>query len=105
MSHNDKEVVKKDKGGTIYTLPSKTFEHYKGHEWFSRESIKPLSKKKVKSSLTTMMKNGVQVYFTDKKTFEEIEKAKDQGTVILNSLKSENEKRGLPVKQLDIHKR
>ena len=52
-----------------------------------------------------MIESGVQVYFVDEKAIKEIEDSKDNGAEIMNSTRSENEKRGFKVKKLDIYKK
>jgi len=102
----DKErFLREDDGGTVYKLLSETFIHYKGYEWYSRESVKPVGKTYIKSGLDFMIESGVQVYFLDEKTFEKITISRDNGAGIMNNVESENEKRGLKVKKLDIYKR
>ncbi len=51
-----------------------------------------------------MIINKVQVYFVKPEVYEEIQNSKDHGVTILNSLKSENEKRGLKIKKLEFYK-
>jgi len=94
------EFIKKDKGGVMYELPSDTFDYdpEKGmgeKEWTSREPVKPLSETEHPSALDAMIENGVQVYFVDKKTFDEIAAADDHGRQLLASLRSENMRRGM----------
>jgi len=62
-------------------------------EWTSREPVKPLSETEHPSALDAMIENGVQVYFVDKKTFDEIAAADDHGRQLLASLRSENMRR------------
>lgn len=102
----DKEkFLKEDTGGTLYKLPPETFNHYKGFEWYSREPVKPVEKTFIESGLDYMIEKGVQVYFVDEKISKDIERSKDNGAEIMNNTVSENEKRGLQVKKLDIHKK
>ena len=102
----DKErFLKEDVGGTVYKLPSETFNYYKGFEWYSREPVKPVGKTHIKSGLDFMIKSGVQVYFIDERTFKKIKTSKDKGAEIMNRTQSENEKRGLKVRKLDIQKK
>lgn len=91
------EFIKKDKGGVIYAFPSDTFNYDpdKGmgdKEWTSRESVKPLSEVRYLSALDAMIENGVQVYFVDKKTFDDINNSDNQGYNILIGITSENER-------------
>lgn len=65
-----------DTGGTIYSLPSDTFETnpnvgLRENEWASAVPVKPVGKEHVASALQAMQDAGVKVYFVDKKTFEE----------------------------------
>jgi hypothetical protein len=89
------EFVKKDKGGVIYEVPSDTFDYnpnlgMKEKEWTSKEPVKPLKETSYPSALDTMIDNGVNVYFVDKNTFDEINNSNDYGLSILLSLESEN---------------
>ena len=99
------EFIKNDKGGVMYAFPSTTFDYNpnKGmgdKEWTSRESVKPLSEVQYPSALNAMMENGVQVYFVDKKNFNEINNSDNHGYNILIGLTSENEKNNTNVRPL-----
>lgn len=99
------EFIKNDKGGVIYALSSETFncDPNKGmgdKEWTSRESVKPLSEVRYPSALDAMIENGVQIYFVDKKTFDEINNSDNHGYNILTGLTSENERSGKNVRPL-----
>ena len=97
-----KKFMSLDHGGTMYTLPIEGFKLYRGFEWYSTEPVKPIKKIKVKSGLETMIKNGVQVYFVSGKKFKMLREGADHLT-ILEGVKSENENRGLPVRDFDYH--
>lgn len=101
---NREEFLQKDKGGHIYVLLSDDFEPYngkgmQGYEWVSKSKVKPIKTIEYNSSLDGMLKNGVQVFFVDENTFQEIRKAKDYGYSIFKSLQSENQRRGINVKE------
>lgn len=88
---------KEDKGGAIYHLSSDTFEldETRGggkDEWTSRISVKPVNKEEYESGLQAQLDNGVQVFFVDKKTFENIIQSEDYGNSIIRDLESENKK-------------
>lgn len=94
---SDKEkFTELDKGGTVYVLPGAKFttsEKLWGREWIAEENVKPMHKIHFDSSLRAMIENGVKVYFTDKKTFEDKIKGKSCSIVYLEQelgLKSEN---------------
>ena len=95
---SDKQrFLQADKGGTIYTLPSQTFycDPEKGmgwNEWVSKEPVKPIKRQHYQSGLQAMIDSGVQVYFVDKQTFQEIKKSQDHGFSILQSIQSENQR-------------
>ena len=95
--------LKKDKGGHIHVLPSETFEPtpHKGmsNEWVSKESVKPSKVLEYDSALNAMLEYGVQVYFVDNSTFQKISEAKDYGYSILQNIQSENQRRGVNVKE------
>lgn len=101
---NKKKFMEMDKGGTLYVLPTENFKLYRGYEWYSTKPVKPAKKVRVKSGLEFMIKNKVQVYFVSGKRFKELRNGVDHITV-LKGVKSENEKRGLPIKVLDYHRR
>jgi len=99
------EFIKNDKGGVMYAFPSDTFDYdpNKGmgdKEWTSPESVKPLSEVQYPSALDAMVENGVQVYFVDKKTFDDINNSDNQGYGILIGLTSENERNNKNVRSL-----
>lgn len=101
---NDEERFKKaDNGGCVYLIPSKNFINYNKREWFTRKSVKTNGKVQFGSGLDAMIITGVQVYFVSLKVYRDIQSAKDHGVSILNSMKSENEKRGIRVEKLDLY--
>jgi len=99
------DFIKRDKGGVTYTVPSDTFDYNPNlgmgdKEWTSREPVKPLAEVFYPSALDTMIENGVNVYFVDKKAFDDMNEADDYGLSILLSLTSENQRRGKVIKPL-----
>lgn len=106
----DKDLFTKfDKGGSIYKLPSDSFncDLNKGmgkFEWISRENVKPIDKIDYDSTLTAMLNNGLQVYFINEDTFSKINNLKMPVEVIklikiLQGLKSENQLRNINYKK------
>jgi len=94
-----------DKGGSIYTLPSETFDtdETKGmgkNEWVSKEPVKPTKREDYTSGLQAMLELGVQVYFVDEAKFIEIKDAPDHGLKVISELKSENEEKGINPKKI-----
>lgn len=98
-----KRFEKADKGGCVYLISSKGFTNYNKREWFTRKPVKTNGKVHFNSGLDAMIITGVQVYFVNTQTYFDIQNAKDHGVSILNSMKSENEKRGLRVEKLDLY--
>lgn len=99
------EFIKNDKGGVMYAFSSDTFDYdpNKGmgeKEWTSQESVKPLSEEKYTSALDAMIENGAQVYFVDKKTFDDINNSDNHGYNILIGLTSENERNNKNIRSL-----
>ena len=113
---DEKRFRELDKGGAIYAIPGDKFQCdlEKGlgrYEWTTKEPVKPIKDKTIiyKSALDAMIENGVEVYFVNKKTFEDIKNIKKEANEledpdfsifhhfhilkILCSLKSENQKR------------
>lgn len=102
--------IKNNKGGHIYIVPSSSFQNdpSKGlgeYEWVSKEKVEPLQKIEYLSSLDAMIENGVQVYFIDETTHQEIKTSKDNGLSILQNIESENQKRGINLKPLTLAKK
>ena len=100
---SDRErFMKMDTGGAIYIVPSDTFFCKPGvglgyGEWMSHEAVKPVHKMEFSSTLEAMMQFGIQVYFVDPQTFDAIRTSTDlEYGLIIKSLTSENEKRGMP---------
>ncbi len=105
IKSDKEEFIKKDKGGSMYTVSSDTFDFdpNKGmgeREWVSKVPVKPLSEKHFESALDAMIENGVQVYFVDENTFETTNNSSNHGYSILIGLTSENEKRGQNIRNL-----
>jgi hypothetical protein len=96
--------LKKDKGGSIYLVPSKDFRKYNKREFVSKRKTRTVSEICFSSGLDAMIIHDVQVYFVDKHTFAQIQKSSDHGVSIMNGLISENEKRGYKVEKLDIYR-
>lgn len=102
------EIIKNDKGGHIYVLPSDKFESdpHKGlreYEWTTDQRVEPIKTIEYKSAVDAMIKNGVQVYFVDKATHQKIRNSKDHGFSILNDMESENMHRDVNVRHLSSH--
>lgn len=93
----------KDKGGCIYIVRSKLFKKLNRHEWFCKRRLNAKGKVWFSSGLLAMLIMGVQVYFTDKNTYLKIRKARDHGLSILNSLTSENERKGYKFQKLEMY--
>ncbi|MFC1751662.1 hypothetical protein ACFLY5_00765 [Patescibacteria group bacterium] len=97
INEDRNEFIETDKGGTIHELPSDTFSCDKGTglgelEWTSTKKVQPTGKTEYDSSLDAMIENGVQVFFVDAKTFEDIKSDKENhGVGILKDLESENQ--------------
>lgn len=101
---SDRERFKKaDKGGSIYLVKAKDFVFYKKREWFSQQPVKVVEETTFSSGLMAMITQGVQVYFTDRKTYKKIQTSADHGLSVLNTLDTENEKWGFPVSRLDLY--
>lgn len=89
---SDKErFTQLDTGGTIYSLPSDTFETdlekgLRELEYTSNEAVEPTEAEHFFSALSAMLENGVKVYFVDKETFENIQTAEDNGEQIVKNL-------------------
>lgn len=89
---SDKErFTQLDTGGTIYSLPSDTFETdlekgLRELEYTSNEAVEPMDAEHFPSALSAMLENGVKVYFVDKETFENIQTADDHGEEIVKNL-------------------
>jgi len=80
-----------DKGGVIYSVPSDSFENdpeigLRELEWTSAESVTPVDKELVDSGLEDMLRQGVQVYFVNKDTWQEIQDSEDDGESIVKAL-------------------
>jgi len=101
-----KRFLENDKGGAIYVLPSDDFHSdltkgMRSAEWTTNKPVKPLYKMEFDSCLEAMMSFGVQVFFVDKETLDAINKATTLERIkIINTLESENKKRGFQVLQI-----
>ncbi len=88
------EFKAKDKGGFLYTLPSKTFEKVgKEYEWQSFTEVAPEKAEEFHFVIDGMMEKDVQVYFiNDESIFDKIVEDKNNRAPILKNLISENQK-------------
>jgi len=93
-----------DKGGCVYLVPSVSFNKYNKREWYSKKTVKVVSKVCFDSGLGAMIINDVQVYFVAKSVYKKIQASSDHGAKILNGLPCENEKWGLRVEKFDIYR-
>lgn len=105
VCRDSEEFIKNDEGGCVYKLRNNGFTQIKKLEWYSKDSVYPIEKKLIKSSIKFMIDTGVKVYFVDERTFKRIRFAPDHGVSVMNSLVSENEKRGIDVEKFNIHKK
>ena len=102
---SDRERFEKnDKGGSIYLVKAGDFQNYNKREWFSKKPVEVAGEVQFSCGLMAMITQCVQVYFTNKNTYEKIQNAQDHGLSILNSLKAENEKWGFNVSDLDMYR-
>lgn len=89
---SDKERFESlDNGGTIYSLPSDSFETdiekgLRDMEYTSGQEVAPIEAETVDSALETMIQLGVKVFFVDDETFKQIQKSEDEGESILKNL-------------------
>lgn len=103
---DEKRYRREDKGGVIYEMPGEAFEHDPSRgmetEWVAKKSITPKNKQQYPFALDAMIENGVQVYFVDERTLNEfkesVEHSPDHGQSILENLESENQRRGVNIK-------
>lgn len=106
---SDEERYRKiDTGSFIYSLPSDNFkcDLNKGMgecEWTSDLPVKPVNKIFIPSAIDAMLQNGVQVFFTNKETLEEIRANKMEFDKFLINSESENKKRGINVKDFMLN--
>lgn len=99
--------AKLDKGGAIYTIPSKNFgtNPNKGlgsKEWTGKQPVVPLRKEIFRSGENAMLSMGVQVFFVDKSTFKAIAISKDHGNKIIRSAVSQNRKLNINPKTIPV---
>ncbi len=99
--HGDREeFMKRDRGGIIYELPNDGFscDLTKGlgkDEWTCSNNVRPSGKKEYASALDAMLESGVQVYFVDQQTFNDMKSdEKEHGFGIIKTLTSENQRKG-----------
>jgi hypothetical protein len=97
------EFIKRDTGGFIYTFSGETFssDQKRGmgdKEWASPISVKPIDIQKVDSVFSTMIDNGVQVYFVTDEQYKEMCSSGQPRWKFLKNLKSENQIQGINVK-------
>ena len=69
-------------------------------EWVSRQAVGPIGEAPYRCGLNAMVENGVQVFFVGEQRFRAIRAAEDDGLVIIQSLPSENQLRGVNVRPL-----
>ncbi len=99
------DYIKEDRGCSLYLVPSDTFvnDPDKGlgpNEWVSRESVPAIREIDYPSALDAALERGVQVYFVDRATDLAIRASDDFGCEILKGLQSENQRRGVNVREL-----
>jgi len=102
IPRNREEFLTDDHGGIIYEFPAESFENdpVKGlgyYEWTSQVPVAPTNGKNYESVLDAMLESGVQVYFVDSSTYNELENGDKLN--ILQNIESENQKRSINVKK------
>ncbi len=95
IESSKEEFIRNDTGGHVYVVPSDSFscDSHKGlskYEWTSKNPVKPVAKIEYPSTLDALIENGVQVYFVDTSTLQQIREAPDHGHSILKNTESEN---------------
>lgn len=107
LINSDRETfINNDKGGAVYELSGDGFysDLSKGpaREWVNKSPVKPIAKEMMPSALDAMINHGVQVYFVDEATLNRFKEAKetDQKIDVLASLPSENQRRGVNIKEI-----
>jgi hypothetical protein len=99
------KFIANDKGGSIYVLPSETFEtdEHRGlgsKEWASEVPVRAIEKMDFSSALEAMLNYGVQVYFITSDQLDLFNTSLDYGLSILSSMESENERQNVNVRPL-----
>jgi hypothetical protein len=98
---DEKRFRELDKGGAIYTVSSESFDldiTQGFREWTSYKPVDVMKKEEYETGLDAMIENEVRVYFCNKEQLEEIRKNTNdfhKTFELLDSITSENEKRGL----------
>jgi translation elongation factor P/translation initiation factor 5A len=101
----DRETfIQNDRGGSVYEIDNKNFECHldKGmgkDEWVCSDEVTIKNAEEHDSVLRAMIDEGVQVYFVDESTFEQICQSEYGGVDVLNGLVSENQSR-----QVNVHR-
>ena len=101
------DFVAKDSGGTLYAVSGERFAFDQrfgscAWEWTSRRPARTIVATHYPSALDAMIENGLQVYFVDQQTFAAINAADDHGASILAGLVSENQRRGMNIRQIVV---
>ncbi len=99
------DFITHDAGGFLYTLKSDTFssDSTRGlgeREWASSVPVKPVRVERIESSLGAMIRYGVQVYFVTDEQYKRIYASKRPDIDFLRKLTSENQLRGMNVRDL-----
>jgi hypothetical protein len=99
------EFLGRDGGGYIYRLPGETFSTERGRgmgdrEWASPVAVTPVDVTYVPSSLDAMVESGVQVYFVTPELYEQMRGSDQPNWMYLKDVESENQRRGMNVREL-----
>lgn len=85
----------RDAGGAIYSLPIDGFTYsQEAGVWINQNPVRPLHKEEFTSGLDAMLGAGIQVYFVSPEMFRTLKEAGIHRPEALQTLVSENTKRG-----------
>lgn len=87
------EFIANDDGGTIYSIPSDTFEtsqelQMPDTEYVSSQTVTPIIREEYTTAIEAMQSLGVSVYFIDETTMHAIRNAEDHGEAIIAGLQA-----------------
>lgn len=89
LSGNEKNIIKNDKGGALYIMPSNSFHktpqaRLSDYEMVSKEPVVPLAMTVYESVIKVLNEEDIDIYFVDSKIFDVLINNPKQDSLVRN---------------------
>lgn len=89
---NAEDILKKDTGGALYVLSTKSFSKtpqsgLSDYEMVSKKTVNPLNETDYKSTIKALASESIEIYFVDSNTFEKLIFNPEQDSMVKTLIK------------------